>query len=204
VKVSTWFSGLPPRQNFTQPARACRGQCGSARTAVSLLIYVGLLSIAGCRSESKPGAEEEEEHAGHVIPAHKPKSFPEAVHRLTALSERIVRQVAAGQTRALVDNTTLPIALDIVLWLPEIAADSDLPEPIWDEVAKRSADLVTRYQAVLRDTERGGAHSAAGVAAKDAARTIADLEAVLAKSDPRWFDDKAEKKVTRLEIETAR
>src|ERR1700733_744685 len=43
-----------------------------------------LLAVAGCRGEHSPGAghSHDEEHAGHVIPAHRPKTFLEAIRRL--------------------------------------------------------------------------------------------------------------------------
>ena len=46
--------------------------------------------IAGCRGEHSPGesGHDDEDHAGHVIPAHKPKTFPDAVRRLRELNDR--------------------------------------------------------------------------------------------------------------------
>jgi hypothetical protein len=55
----------------------------------SALLLVGLLARAGCHAENSSGEANgnEEEHTGHVIPAHKPKTFPDAVRRLRELNE---------------------------------------------------------------------------------------------------------------------
>ncbi len=52
-------------------ALACRAAIGAACLVV----------VAGCRQEEPPGDElgHDQGHTGHVIPAHKPKTFPEAV-----------------------------------------------------------------------------------------------------------------------------
>jgi hypothetical protein len=80
------------------------------------------------------------------------------------------------------------VALDIASWLPEIAADSDMPEEPWDEVNACSGVIVAGYQKVLT-----GAVAAAGVdadasaAVKDSGTAISRLETVLEAADPRWF-----------------
>src|SRR5207237_2588964 len=90
-----------------------------------------------------------------VIPAHKPKAFPEAVRRLRELNDQIGRNVVQGQPGSLPDDKTLHVALDIANWLPEIAGDSDMPEPPWNEVNARSATIVADYRAVLSGAAAG-------------------------------------------------
>ena len=110
----------------------------------SVVATACLIGLAGCHAENpRDNANgHEEEHAGHVIPAHKPKTFPDAVHRLRELND----QFRSGSAT---DRKSLGIALDIANWLPEIAADSDLPEPQWNEVNARSARLVADYQELV-------------------------------------------------------
>ncbi len=74
------------------------------------------------------------------------------MRRLRELNDQIARGVAKGQPAAAPDEKTLNIALDIANWLPEIAAESDMPEKPWNEVNARSAALVADYQAILSGT----------------------------------------------------
>jgi hypothetical protein len=76
----------------------------------------------------------------------------------------------------------LQIALDIANWLPERAADSDMPEGPWDDVNARSAAIVADYRAILS----GDAGNVQGEL-KNADAEIGKLEALLRASDPRWF-----------------
>jgi hypothetical protein len=156
----------------------------TARRISTLAYRVGLatslLTLAGCRGDHSPG--EDHDHIGHVIPAHKPKVLPEAVRRLRELNDRITRGKADGQPAA-PDDRTLNIALDIANWLPEIAAESEMPEKQWNEVNARSAAIVADYQTILS----GAAADAGSGAASDAGRAISDLESLLAAADPRWF-----------------
>jgi hypothetical protein len=141
-----------------------------------------LLALAGCHDDRHADSgDDHADHAGHVIPAHKPKSFPEAVRRLRSLNEAIALAVQGGRARSLADDGTLSIALDIAAWLPEIAADSDMPEGPWDEVNAQSEALVADYRA-LRAVDGDMAAQA-----RDAARHVAALDVVLARADPGWF-----------------
>lgn len=150
----------------------------------AIVVAVCLLPWAGCRPDHSPGeGPDHDEHAGHVIPAHKPKDFPDAVRRLRELNRTIGAKLAAGEAGSLRDGRTLPIALDIANWLPEIAADSDMPEKPWDEVNARSGALVADYQKLM-----AGAATDAAAVLKDADRSVADLDRLLAGADPSWFD----------------
>jgi hypothetical protein len=77
----------------------------------------------------------------------------------------------------------LNIALDIANWLPEIAAESDMPEKPWDEVNGRSVAIVADYRTILS----GAAADDGGKPVRDAGEAISGLEKILAAADPRWF-----------------
>ena len=47
------------------------------------------------------------------------------------------------------DLKSLQVALDIANWLPEIAADSDMPEAPWNKVSAGRRCLVADYQAAI-------------------------------------------------------
>ena len=144
-----------------------------------------LLAVAGCRGEHSPGQDggHDQDHVGHVIPAHKPKSFPEAVRRLRELNDQIASVAARGGTAAALGDGTLNIALDIANWLPEIAAESDMPEKPWDEVNDRSAAIVADYRAILA----GAGADDAGKPVRDAGEAISGLKKILDAADPWWF-----------------
>ncbi len=155
-----------------------------ARPRRPLAILAILLIVAGCDRDrrSRVVSNGHGEHAGHVIPAHKPRTFPDAVRRLKTLDETIGRGVAEGSAGRPSDDKTLSMAADIAGWLPEIAAESDMPEGPWEEVDRLSAALVTEYRALLKAS---GGH---GDAARASGRNVAALGVILEKADPRWFD----------------
>jgi hypothetical protein len=88
--------------------------------------------IAGCGSG---GAHPESEH--HV-PAHKPADFPAAVRRLQELHAEIL---AGARHRAADEINAYDEMADIVKWLPELAADSDVPKEPWDQICSLAARL---------------------------------------------------------------
>ncbi len=135
------------------------------------------LAVAGCRGEPSPG--EDHEHAGHVIPAHKPRTFPDAVRHLRELNDRLARAAAERPP----GDQTLNVALDIANWLPEIAAESEMPEVPWNQVNARSAALVSDYRTILA----GAAADDPDELVRDAGDAISGLETLLAAADPRWF-----------------
>jgi hypothetical protein len=152
----------------------------AARRRSALMAFC-LIVLAGCNASSSPGDanRHEEEHAGHVIPAHKPKTFPDAVRRLRELNDRFLRD--EGGTAS--DPKSLAIALDIANWLPEIAADSDMPETQWNEVNARSMRLVADYQELI-----SGIAANARREVEQANAEIGNLEKLLLACSPRWFD----------------
>lgn len=148
-----------------------------------------LLVVAGCRQQVSPGDEhdQDENHAGHVIPAHKPRTFPAAVSRLRDLNDQIGRARVKDPPGTPLDEKTLQMALDIANWLPEIAADSDMPEKPWNEVNAQAAALVIDYE-TLRNGSASARPSDASRAVSDADATISALQKILAEANPQWFD----------------
>jgi hypothetical protein len=161
---------------------------GGASVFITLLVAC-LTTLAGCRGGRSPGeAEPPDEHAGHVIPAHKPKDFPSAVRRLRELNTQIALKLAEGKASSLVSEKTLPIALDIANWLPEIAADSDMPVSPWNEVNDRSASLVSVYQKMIEGAAIDDHPVSSSALSTEANTIVKALETLLDSADPRWFD----------------
>jgi len=94
-----------------------------------------LAVFGGCRKES--GANEE--HLAHLLPAHWPENLADAClkldHRLTALQ---VDEQAQPERKELVE---------IISWLPEIAADTELNEAQWQPLYDQSESLRTKLLA---------------------------------------------------------
>lgn len=104
----------------------------SSRFPVRLMICLVLLaSSLGCAAST---TSESEEHHGHIIPEHKPDSFVHAVSDLHA------RNAKRGNW----DDTQRQEFEDIVNWLPELAAKTDLEKADWDAVHKISQSIATK------------------------------------------------------------
>lgn len=131
-------------------------------TTAALYLISGFLFAAGCTgaaSKQEPQArpslevkhehEHEHEHHDHAHhdPEHKPKSFPEAVERLKGLRPDLAE-------RALPGSEEWEIAVDIVDWLPELAAESELNEREWNRVESNASELRLLLQTRERDAVR--------------------------------------------------
>ncbi|MCG6156594.1 hypothetical protein [Rubinisphaera margarita] len=102
--------------------------------AASLLLSV----FSGCIS-----SKEDEEHGEHVIPAHKPADFVVAVD---ILHSRIHSSLET-------EESVLELR-DIIGWLPELAAQTDLAKDEWDrvhEVSRTLANVAWKNGAVTTD-----------------------------------------------------
>jgi hypothetical protein len=152
-----------------------------------VILSACLLSLFGCQAGQSPGGPKSDgaEHPGHVVPAHKPRTFPEAVARLKELNRQLGRTLAGEELRPVLDEKHFTVALDIANWLPEIAADSDMPPSPWNEVHARAADLAATYEKV----RSSGSLSAMQTALEEANDSILAIDQVLQASDRRWFDE---------------
>ncbi len=153
----------------------------------ALVAVACLLALQGCRgNQSHEGGDDEEEHHGHVIPAHKPRTFPDAVRRLRELNAKIRPSVSGGTAGGEQGDQSLKFAVDIANWLPEIAADSDMPEEPWNRVNALAPIIATDYQRLSEAQARERPAEQAALL-KDAKSKVSDLGTVLAGSNPKWF-----------------
>ncbi|MCA9127598.1 MAG: hypothetical protein KDA51_10020 [Planctomycetales bacterium] len=142
------------------------------RWGVSLLVVVGLV---GCGSEKQSLYEEE-----HAVPEHWPSGLIDAANkldeRLLSLQATDLQSADASES----DNreTHESQLRDLVEWIPEVAADTDLSEPQWlpiyelcelmrEHLSKgdvRAIDIeddFARLQTMLREAEQKLAGAAA-------------------------------------------
>lgn len=103
-------------------------------TYLSLVVAVLLAaaSSGGC-------AQSLDEHAEHHDPPHFPGDFVVAVERLRSI------QVAASKHEAISsahpDGDVVLEAADLLHWLPQLAADSDLKRADWNEMYESTSKL---------------------------------------------------------------
>lgn len=125
--------------------------CGWTSRLLGGLLLIG---TAGCLA-----APADDGRLEHHVPPHKPAHFVAAVAELDLRLQRL----AAGQESD--PATAWSELLDVVSWLPGLAADTDLRKADWDQVAQISQSLQlqlqevksrpTEGQAALLDVARG-------------------------------------------------
>jgi hypothetical protein len=103
----------------------------------------GVAFLAGCgHSKPTPASGSEAEGHGHAYehhnPPHKPRDFPTG---LAALRERLTSFFKAPASPTPEADQEFTKLVDIVGWLPELAADSDLERAEWDRVNEQSKQL---------------------------------------------------------------
>lgn len=133
----------------------------------NLLLGLVFGSATGCLSSP---VEEVEHHA----PAHRPATFVEAVARLPQLHDELV----AESQRAPDTLSALDELRDIVRWLPELAADSDLKEAAWNQVRRHSRELATRLASLDRE-----AYLREAAACADVWRELAEIADTLGRAN---------------------
>lgn len=102
--------------------------------AVCLLTVMPALMLCGCGSSNS-----EDEHHAHVIPAHRPEFFPDAV-------ETIEKSLSELDSWTKEQHEELR---DIIVWLPELAAETDLKKADWDSVNAISKQLNEAYSQLI-------------------------------------------------------
>lgn len=108
---------------------------------VKTLILLLLAVLAGCGR-----APDEDRHLEHVIPAHKPHSYAETVDQLQQRVQAL-SHTGSGSDR------TVPLEElgDIIRWLPELAADSDLRKLQWEQARDIAARMQSHFERIATD-----------------------------------------------------
>lgn len=89
----------------------------------------------------------------HHQAAHHPASYAAAISELERRDDRIqtaLRDVKAGAVQGEIDEL-----LDILDWLPAIAADTDLKQRDWEAVKRNAAQLTGFYESYAAATSAG-------------------------------------------------
>jgi len=94
-----------------------------------VILLLSLVSLVGCLQSPA----EDDDRLEHVIPAHKPADYVEATNQLAGRGHLYF----SGQ----LDAAGLTELRDILAWLPELAAETDLSRSQWDRVQEISREL---------------------------------------------------------------
>jgi hypothetical protein len=94
----------------------------------------GLVVVAGCFSSP------EDDHLEHHVPEHQPPNFPAAIEELIRRLHEF--EESAGETEQAGGEFR-----DIVGWLPELAAHSDLKKREWDAINTHTKRLLLLWEA---------------------------------------------------------
>ena len=106
------------------------------------VVLICALTLSGCGS---PGESHEDEHLEHFVPAHKPSTYADLVDQLALRAP----QLAAGDQP--VDGsderhaTTMQEFSDIIGWIPELAADSELMRADFESAVATGKKLTTAF-----------------------------------------------------------
>lgn len=100
---------------------------------VSLAAMLMTCCGVGCYRPAPP------DEAEHERPAHKPYSVAAAVERLEQLHGIISSEAPLPQDQPI---DIFAEYIDVVRWLPELAADSDLSRERWERIDGRAAELL--------------------------------------------------------------
>ena len=147
------------------------------RELAAVIRLVGALLIAGCSSSHTPDKSAPE----HAVIPHKPTTFAGAVAQIQARHARLASQFKTADPADLEQQLTEQ--LDILGWLPQLAAASPMKKADWDQVNAASKELLTVYRPIVT-----AAHSTPRGAWADRSQRIDELTASLATLIPASWE----------------
>lgn len=112
-------------------------------TIITALCLCGLLIPlqAGCIQTDQSAVEED--HLEHHIPEHKPESYSITVSEIKTRMKWLLENNQTEESQ--VKRQELA---EIIAWVPELAADSELKHQEWNEVKQLSTELNTVFQQI--------------------------------------------------------
>ena len=112
------------------------------------MTFLLLTSLSGCGTSEHADAHDDHHHLEHFVPHHKPANFAEAVDEIEHRAEHLSEHAGHGHDDEAEEFQEL---VDIINWIPELAADSDLNEADWNKANSAAktltANLVTQRPA---------------------------------------------------------
>ncbi len=135
---------------------------------IAIATAAALLSVTGCSQN----ASEEAGHVHHDFPDHRPANLKNAVAAIKLRSWELANR--GGR----VGSLEFYQLVDIINWVPEMAADSDLKKADWE--AARNAAVSMRSKVLSKELEIAALESAV----KDDLATLQALVPKAGKPEP--------------------
>jgi hypothetical protein len=160
------------------------------RSATLLLgVLMLVIGMAGC---GKPTADEGYEKVEHFVPLHWPKDLEDAAAKIAERASQLSGQ-AGAETVAIESQLR-----DIVGWVPEIAADTDLTEQQWNPVYEASEALSKRLAKMRRPLD-----DATLGAIDDFCKLLVDTHQLLPPDEPVSVDEPVDEDVSAVQREAS-
>jgi hypothetical protein len=137
---------------------------------IGLALAWGVCAVAVATGCAGPAGDHAEE--AHAVPAHHPRTFRRAV---AEIGRRGATLSNSGLDAGIRDRERLEL-LDIVRWLPELAADTDLGRRDWELVRDAARDLA---DGVERSSGSGAAGADLTGVLEQAMKTLTEADAAL-------------------------
>lgn len=93
--------------------------------------------LPGC-IQSSADTNDADHHLEHFVPHHKPANFADAVEAISVRSSHLGEHAGHGHSH---ENEEFQELLEIVDWIPELAADSDLSESQWNDATHAASKM---------------------------------------------------------------
>lgn len=133
----------------------------------AMLLLIVCFTAVGCQQQAGTVDDDKLEH---VSAAHRPADFADAVAQIgkrnpfdaTAAGDSGAGDSGGNGANASGSGASLPLSelSDIVVWLPEIAADSDLKKADWNEVQSMAVELESLIAKPNTDSTASGRYVA--------------------------------------------
>ena len=150
-------------------------QRGCALLGATVLILAAVMA-GGCAG---PAGDHEED--AHALPEHHPRTFRRAV---VDIAER-VGVLTSGTLEGPEWELRRRQLLDIVRWLPELAADTDLGRRDWERVNDAARTLARELESFADAGEQvAGRQKTLPKTLADAMKTLSDADTVLPPDIP--------------------
>jgi len=149
----------------------------TARIPWCLIMLSLCLMLSSCQTYA------EAEHLEHVTPEHKPASYTDAIIQI----RQRFREVLDGKLEGSLRSQRLSELGDILRWLPEIAAESDLKKSQWEQVEQISRRL-TALQSSLSSTAKLSAEQLGEI--EEQLQTLDSLNAFSDRLQPHSLQNK--------------
>ncbi len=151
-----------------------------------LLVLLATLSSSGCGGTSTSAATEagqdEHEHHHHHEEEHRPRDFPDAVGKAGLRHRGVLWELEHEHGDRQEFAHEFGEFLDVIDWLPEFAADSDMRKAEWDRVHAATARLRGAHAVVERKLAEGTTPTAGDVDVEAANAAFEELESVRAET----------------------